>query len=178
MVYLRYLIGWPQAWFALSVLVLNTSCCSDPSSVFNLPCPVLVNMQVVSSYSADVVVWTFLGLCVDPCVAWISRSGIAGLKMCVYVFWIVVQSLSCVWLFATPQTASCQASLSLTISWSLLKLMSFESVIPSHHLILCRPLLLLSSVFPSIKVFSSELAAKVLELQLQSFQWIFGVDFL
>ena len=56
----------------------------------------------------------------------------------------------------TPWTAVRQASLSITNSWSLLKLMSFESVIPSNHLILCRPLLLLPSIFPSIRVFSNE----------------------
>ena len=68
---------------------------------------------------------------------------------------VIVQLPSCVWLFATPWTAACQASLSLTISWSLLKLMSIESVMPSNHLILCHPLLLLPSVFPRIRVFSN-----------------------
>ena len=68
---------------------------------------------------------------------------------------ISVQSLSCVQLFATPWTAARQASLSITNSWSLLKLMSIESVMPSNHLILYRPLLLLPSIFPSIRVFSS-----------------------
>ena len=67
-----------------------------------------------------------------------------------------VQSFSHVQLFATPWTAACQASLSMTISCSLLKLMSIECVIPSNHLILCRPLLLLPSIFPSIRVFSKE----------------------
>ena len=67
-----------------------------------------------------------------------------------------VQSLSRVQLFATPWTAARQASLSITRSQSLLKLMSIESVMPSNHLILCCPLLLLTSVFPSIRVFSSE----------------------
>ena len=67
-----------------------------------------------------------------------------------------VQLLSHVRLLATPGTAACQASLSITNSWSLLKLMSIESVMPSNHLILCHPLLLLSSIFPSIRVFSSE----------------------
>ena len=57
---------------------------------------------------------------------------------------------------ATPWTASCQGSLSITYSQSLLKLMSIESVMPSNHLILCRPLLLLPSIFPSIRIFSSE----------------------
>ena len=67
-----------------------------------------------------------------------------------------VQSLSCVWLFVTPWTATCQASLSITNFQSLLKLMSTELVMPFKHLILCRPLLLLPSIFPSIRVFSSE----------------------
>ena len=67
-----------------------------------------------------------------------------------------MQSLSCVRLFATPWTAACQASLSIANSQSPLILMSIESVMPSNHLILCRPLFLLPSVFPSITVFSSE----------------------
>ena len=67
-----------------------------------------------------------------------------------------VQSLSCVRLFATPWTAACQASLPITNSRSLLKGMSIEWVMPSNHLILCRPLLLLRSIFPSIRVFSNE----------------------
>ena len=68
----------------------------------------------------------------------------------------VVQSLSHVQLFVTPWTAAYQASLSITNFWSLLKLMSIKSVMPSNHLILCRPPLLLPSIFPSIRVFSNE----------------------
>ena len=67
-----------------------------------------------------------------------------------------VQLLSHVQLFVTPWTAACQASLSITSSWSLLKLMFIESVMPSNHLILCCPLLLMPSIFPSIRVFSNE----------------------
>ena len=67
-----------------------------------------------------------------------------------------VQSLSRVRLFATPWTAARQASLSITNSQSLLKLLSIESVMPSNHLILCHPLLLLPSIFPRIRVFSNE----------------------
>ena len=67
-----------------------------------------------------------------------------------------VQSLSHVWLFVTPWTAARQASLSITNSQSLLKLMSIESVMPSNYLILCCPLLLLPSIFPSTRVFSNE----------------------
>ena len=70
----------------------------------------------------------------------------------------IVQSLSHVRLFVTPWTAACQASLSFTISQSLLKLMSIESVMPSNQLIFCHTLLLLPSVFPSIRVFSNESA--------------------
>ena len=67
-----------------------------------------------------------------------------------------VQSLSRVQLFATPWTIARQASLSIIDSWSLLKLMSIELVMPSNHLILCHPFLLLPSIFPSIRVFSNE----------------------
>ena len=98
---------------------------------------------------------------------------------------VVVQSLSHVWLFGTPWTEIWQASLSFTISQSLLKLISTELTMLSNHLILCCSFLLLPSVFPSIRVFfqwvsSSHQVAKVSELQLQhqSFQWIFKVDFL
>ena len=69
-----------------------------------------------------------------------------------------VQLLGCVWLFATPWTAACQAPLSFTNSQSLLKFMSTELVMLSNYLILCGPLLLLPSVFPSIRVFSNESA--------------------
>ena len=69
---------------------------------------------------------------------------------------LVVQSLSHVKLFATPWTAVRQASLSIINSWSLLKLTSIELVMPSNHLILCRPLFLLPSVFPSIRIFSNQ----------------------
>ena len=81
-----------------------------------------------------------------------------------FFFWKVcqeissVQSLSVVWLFVTPWTAACQDSLSITSSRSLPKPMSIESVMPSNHLILCHPLLLLPSIFPSIRVFSNESA--------------------
>ena len=66
-----------------------------------------------------------------------------------------VQSLSSIQLFETPWTAVCQASLSFPISWTLLKLMSMELVMPSNHLVLCHPFLLLPSFFPSMRVFSN-----------------------
>ena len=72
------------------------------------------------------------------------------------LLFVVLQSLSCVQLFATPWTAAQQASLSFTISWSSRKLMSIEIVMPSNHRILCRPLFLLPSRFPSIMAFSNE----------------------
>ena len=72
-----------------------------------------------------------------------------------------VQLLSCVWLFETPWTAARQASLSITNSQSLLKLMSIESLTPSNHLILCHPLLLLPSIFSNIRVFSNESALHI-----------------
>ena len=72
-----------------------------------------------------------------------------------------VQLLGHVQLFVITWTAACQASLSITNSQSLLKLMSIESVMPSNHLILCHPLLLLPSIFPSIRVFSSESVLRI-----------------
>ena len=96
----------------------------------------------------------------------------ASLNFC-FLFWktqdndnqfvavVVVQSLSRVWLFVTSWTVSHQASLSFTIFRSLLKLMSTEFVMPPNHLVLCRPLLLLPSIFPSIRVFSNESALRI-----------------
>ena len=83
-----------------------------------------------------------------------------------------VQSLSRVQLFATPWTTACQASLSITNSRSLLKLMSVESVMPSNHLILCHPLLVLPSIFPSIWVFRNK---SVLHIRWPEF-WSFGIS--
>ena len=81
---------------------------------------------------------------------------------------VFVQSPSCVLLFETPWTAARQASLSLTISWSLPKFMSTASAMPSNHLILYCPLLLLPSVFPSIRFFSNELAVHIRWTNLDS----------
>ena len=74
---------------------------------------------------------------------------------------VVVQSFSHVQLIVTPWTTACQASLSFTISRSLLELMSTESMMPSNHLILCHPLLILPSIFPSIRVFSNKLTLQI-----------------
>ena len=78
-----------------------------------------------------------------------------------FIVTTVVQSLSRVWLFVTPWIAACPVSLSSTISWNLLKLVSIESVMPSNHLVLCHPLLLLPSILPSIRVFSDESAIRI-----------------
>ena len=72
-----------------------------------------------------------------------------------------VQSLRHVWLFATPWTAACQASLPITNSQSLLRLMCFKTMMSSYHLILCHPLLFLPSIFPSISVFSNETVLRI-----------------
>ena len=85
-----------------------------------------------------------------------------------------VQSLSRVRLFAIPWTEACQASLSITNSQSLLKFMSIESVMPSNHLILHHPLLLLTSIFPSIRDFSSESVLRIRWLKYWSF--IFSIS--
>ena len=84
----------------------------------------------------------------------------------------LVQLLSHVQLFVTPWTAICQASLSFTISWNLLKLMSIELIMLSNHLILCRPLLLPPSVFPSIRIFSNE---SVLHIRWPKY-WSFSIS--
>ena len=78
-----------------------------------------------------------------------------------FIIFSSVQSLSHVWLFVTPWNAAPQASLSITNSWSLVKLMSVESVMPSNHFILFRPLFLLPSIFPSIMVFSNESIVRI-----------------
>ena len=72
---------------------------------------------------------------------------------------------------ATPQTAACQAFLSFTISWSLLKFMSVESVMPSNHLVLCHPLLLLPSIYPRIRVFSNESGLRIRWPKYRSFSF-------
>ena len=98
--------------------------------------------------------WSNLSVCFCECAFWMMLT--SSLK-----WWTLnragsVQWLSHIPLFATPWTAAHQASLSITNSWSLLKLMSIKWVMSSNHLILCHPLLLLPSIFPSIRVFSNE----------------------
>ena len=91
-----------------------------------------------------------------------TREGVFYSSVLFMQFLLVVAvQLSCVRLFATPETIACQASLPFTISRSLLKLASITLAMPSNHLILCHPLLLLPSIFPSIRVFSSESALRI-----------------
>ena len=97
---------------------------------------------------------------------WVAMSFFRGSSWfrdwtCVSYVYVVVQSPSCVWLTATLWTAARQVSLSFTTSLSLLKVMSIESVMLSNHLILCYSLLLFPSIFPSIRVFSSESALRI-----------------
>ena len=104
---------------------------------------------------------------------WIQLCIPSRCPMCIHnVVWLSsVQSLSRVRFFVTPWIAACQASLSITNSWSLLKLMSIELVMPSSHLILWRPLLLLPSIPPSIRVFSNESTLHIRCLKYWSFSF-------
>ena len=113
----------------------------------------------------------FFGRCSSP-----SREISPLLLDCwEFLLWKVfsqsVQSLSCAQLFVTPWTAACQASLSITSSWSLLKLMSIELVMSSNHLILCHPLHFPPSIFPSIRVFSNESVLHIRWLKYWSFSF-------
>ena len=106
---------------------------------------------------------------VGQCRGWVEECGLVNVAWLGWVisyanewedysnYFVKLSSVTQhVWLFVTLWTAACQASLSITNSWSLLKFMSIASVMPSNHLILCRPLLLSPSIFPSIRVFSNE----------------------
>ena len=95
-------------------------------------------------------------MCVNPLNVWWFPIAALANKCTENIQFSSVQLLSCIRLFATPWTAACQASLSITNCRSLLKLMFIESVTPFSHLILCRPLLLLPPIHPSIRVFSNE----------------------
>ena len=98
---------------------------------------------------------------VGPTIILGNNLALPSLAEDVFCLAAVVQLLSHVWLFATPWIAACQASLPFTISQSLLKLMFIESMMPSNRVGLCHPLLLLLSIFPSIRVFSNELALHI-----------------
>ena len=113
------------------------------------------------SYMPELLSWA------DICIFNLSLSSI-------YLFMYVVQLLSCVWLFVTPWTAAHQASLSFTISWSLLTLTSIELMMPSNHLILCHLLLFLPSIFPSIYPYKIHIHAYT---YVASFEKSYFVDF-
>ena len=104
--------------------------------------------------------WVFSPGKTHPSFKSLCDSTCKSVSTCRMLFF-VAQLLTCVQLFATPGTAAHQASLSFTISQSLLKLMFTESAMPSSHLILCHPLLLMPSIFPSIKVFSNQSALRI-----------------
>ena len=142
-----------------------------------------------SSFRIASVVVRFLclwrGLCggMDTMLAW--KSVCLWVRILSLPVNSIIQLLSHVRLFVTPWTAACQASLSFTISWSLLKLMPIELVMASNHLVLCHPFLLLSSIFPSIGVFSDESALCIrwpkywsFSFNISPFQWMFRTDFL
>ena len=126
---------------------------------------------------------SYLNICVYIYIYIYSHTCVYA-HICDYAYTYSVRLLSHVQLFATPWIKARQASLSITNSRSLLKLMSIESVMPSSHLIFCHPLLLLHPLPPSIRVFSNESTlhevAKVLvfQLQHQSFQWTPRTDLL
>ena len=125
--------------------------CLDAYRIFSLSLKSISTgcVSVLSSEHQLFLKWCVLSVCK-------FKSAFISIKC--PIFTIVGQSLSHVWLFVTPWTAAHHASLSFTISWSLLKLIFIESVMPSNHLILCRPLLLLLSIFLSIRDCSNELA--------------------
>ena len=114
--------------------------------------PITVFLIVLGLFSVDL----FLLLCFLPGEVPLA-FGVKLVRWC-WILFSSVQSLSHVQLFATPWAAAHQASLNITNYWSLLKLISIESEMPSNHLILCHPLLLLPSIFPSIRIFSNESA--------------------
>ena len=124
-----------------------------------------------------VLIWLAFKLCVWCfCIKnWVKHCKNISLSFAVcrlcHAWSLVVWLLSCVPLLVTPWTAACQASLSFTISRSLLKLLSIESVMPSDRLVLCCPLLFLPSIFPSIRVFSSESALCIRRPEYCSFSF-------
>ena len=121
----------------------RSSCCSTIVEKVIFACLCFFVKDQLTIYTICVCIWALYSICPFFCQHYT-------------VIVVVDQSLSHVQLLVTPWTAACQASLSLTNSWSLLKFMSNESVMPSNHPILCQPLLLLPSIFPCIRVFSNE----------------------
>ena len=133
---------------------------------FCLPCSSYVNHTYVSQILSSTIIFRVGKVLLFHRKKKRSRETSSVIRLAV-----VVQLLSQVWLFVIPWTAAHQVSLSSTISQSLLKFMSIESVIPSNRLILCCPLLLLPSIFPSIRVFSRESALCIRWLKYCSFSF-------
>ena len=147
-----------RGWAAVGRPYLGASTGTDGGELSSSPAPALQNPH-----------WCFLHGCREaisyspaatrPSIFWrLLQKWIRETSIDFHLMFSSVQSLNRIQLFETPWTAARQASLSITKSQSLLRLMSIESVMPSSHLILCRPLLLLPSIFPSIRVFSNESA--------------------
>ena len=114
---------------------------------------ILLPAKASGAVGSSIFCFTISSFCLSSCLG----SALSRCFLILFSHWLIVavQSLSHVWFFATPWTAACQASLSITNSQSLLKLMSIEALMSSNHLILCRPLLLPPSIFLSIKVLSN-----------------------
>ena len=123
----------------------------------------LFSVQTLVLFAADYITMLFWGKAILSATPLHEEQLAAQILFYTPCLWIVavVQLKSCVQLFTTPWTAGCQASLSFTVSQSLLELMSIKSVMPSNHLILCHPLLLLPSIFTSIRVFCNESALHI-----------------
>ena len=130
-----------QCWFLSNFFII--------AILESMKCVLLVCFFLVTHDVKDLLM-CLLTICISSLGNCLSRF-----------FFSSVQSLSRVWLFVIPWTAALQVSLSITNSWSLLKLMSTESVMPSNHFILCHPLLFLPSIYPSISVFSNESALRI-----------------
>ena len=134
------------SWCLIVVLICISLTINDVQHLFSCPLCIFFGKMSIQAFCLFL---NWVVFCLFQCwVAW-----------AIYILWLLnssVQSVSRVWLFVIPWTAARQASLSITNSRSLLKLMSIESVMPSKHFILCRPLLLPPVIFPSIRVFSNE----------------------
>ena len=135
-------------WVIICLSILSAPSLSPPSET-SVMC-ILAHLMMPHQLCSFFIILSFFLLLKLDNLNWLSAAQLSS-----------VQSLSRVRPFATPWTAARQASLSIASSWGLSKLMSIESVMPSNHLILCRPLLLLPSIFPSIRVFSNESALHI-----------------
>ena len=155
---LRMCLSW-RTWLLWSCL--TGMCLLTSRSFFQFSPIVHLAQQIQPEAGGEVICsWfccSFTSLVMVPGVHSLSFSTFICRKNYQFKECSVQCSLCCVWLFATPWTAACQASLSISNSRSPLKLMSIELVMPSNHLILCRPLLFLPSIFPIIRVLSNEL---------------------